>query len=147
IERWRHAAADRLVTYVTFNYDTLLERAATDCLGLTFESIHSYVAGQAAWIIKPHGSVDWAVAVRPNMKLNEKQLIEQAASLTLVQPPDYRVWPIGSEYYAEGIGTFIPAIAIPLETTKSYECPDDHIQKLSERIRRTTKILVIGWRG
>lgn len=40
-----------------------------------------------------------------------------------------------------------PAIAIPLETKKEYECPTEHVQALEECISKTDKLLIIGWKA
>ena len=40
-----------------------------------------------------------------------------------------------------------PAIAIPLETKRSFECPEGHLQVLSGLIPRVTKLLTVGWRA
>ena len=40
-----------------------------------------------------------------------------------------------------------PAIAIPVESKNSFECPPAHIEALGELIPKTRKILTIGWRS
>ena len=40
-----------------------------------------------------------------------------------------------------------PAIAIPTETKKSFECPDSQLVALDNSIAEADRILVVGWRG
>jgi hypothetical protein len=40
-----------------------------------------------------------------------------------------------------------PAIAIPVETKYSFECPSDHLDVLSRHLPEVTHVLTIGWRG
>jgi hypothetical protein len=40
-----------------------------------------------------------------------------------------------------------PAIAIPVETKVSFECPSDHLDALSRHLPEVTHVLTIGWRG
>jgi len=40
-----------------------------------------------------------------------------------------------------------PALAIPVETKRQYECPEEHLNVLRECLAKVTKILVIGWRA
>ena len=40
-----------------------------------------------------------------------------------------------------------PAIALPVETKRDYECPDDHLECLRGYLPQITKVLSIGWRA
>lgn len=40
-----------------------------------------------------------------------------------------------------------PAIALPVEKKRSFECPSDMLEELANLLPQITKILVIGWRG
>lgn len=46
---------------ISFNYDTLLERAYEDVISYSFLDIHRYIRAR---FIKPHGSVNWLVPKR-----------------------------------------------------------------------------------
>jgi len=145
VERWRCGRAERLVTCVTFNYDTMLEKSAHFALGTAYNDIDSYIddAGPA-YIIKPHGSVDWGELcdlLSDPRPLSNHQVIEHAASLQHTN--GYRK---GVGVVAD-VGQLVPAIAIPFETKKSFACPQHHLEKLKIRVSLTTKALVIGWRG
>jgi hypothetical protein len=40
-----------------------------------------------------------------------------------------------------------PAIAIPVETKRAFECPNNHLECLRDHLGAVRKILIIGWRG
>ena len=40
-----------------------------------------------------------------------------------------------------------PALAIPVETKRHHECPDDHLEALQACLPKITKLLLIGWRA
>ena len=81
------------------------------------------------------------------------ELIDRAAELEISD--EYRLvtqHPIGKfERSTESPGldepAFVPALAIPLETKRNYECPSEHLDCLFEFIPKVTKLLVIGWRA
>jgi hypothetical protein len=40
-----------------------------------------------------------------------------------------------------------PAVAIPVETKRDFECPADHLDCLRTQLKAVRKILIVGWRG
>jgi len=42
---------------------------------------------------------------------------------------------------------YVPAIAVPLQTKQTFECPKAHCDALQMCLPRVKKILTIGWRG
>jgi hypothetical protein len=40
-----------------------------------------------------------------------------------------------------------PALAIPVETKKSFECPESHLDFLRDVIPKVKRLLIVGWRG
>jgi hypothetical protein len=151
IEDWR-AASDEEVCLVTFNYDTLLERACDGAgLGLGLGTIPGYIGRGPYSVIRLHGSADWFYQVaEPGEHSAEPEsaplsfLMEAAVdgrvSRRLVRFPDVRDMPRG---------WFFPAIAIPTatKTDSDFICPEEHQERLVESWRKMTKLLVIGWRG
>lgn len=144
---------DEPVCLVTFNYDTMLEEALSS-RGIQIGDLSSYLASEFR-LIKLHGSVNWAREVdqpgekfglRPNENANNvaQKLIDNAPDLRISQR--YRTvnnYPMG---ISEGVPLF-PAIAIPVETKRDFECPSQHIEALTALIPEVTKLLVIGWRA
>ncbi len=139
------------VCLLTFNYDTLIERAL-EAFGIQFTNVADFVSHKNFKLFKLHGSVNWARRISSPIGAGintsdsahvARQVIEQAASLTISsqyemceQPPQF------ISHYAR-----YPAIAIPVEKKNDFECPEDHIQALTALIPRTKKIITIGWRA
>lgn len=151
IERWRKP--EEQVCLVTFNYDRLLEQDLP-AIGVHIKELGDYVANANYKIIKLHGSVNWAREVDSPIEIaptrNEwdiaYELIERAAELTISQR--YRIVdgrPI-ARLQKEQVALF-PAVALPLERKRDYECPPDHLDALRAFIPAVTKILIIGWRA
>jgi hypothetical protein len=40
-----------------------------------------------------------------------------------------------------------PALAIPIISKQTFECPDHHVDKLIKMINGTEKVLIVGWRA
>lgn len=40
-----------------------------------------------------------------------------------------------------------PALAIPTENIRNFECPNDHVEVLQNFLPKVSKILGIGWRA
>jgi hypothetical protein len=140
------------VCLVTFNYDTLLEDALSD-FGLPVTAFSDYTKRHPFYrVFKVHGSVNWARIV-DNEILSQNpthpwsvthEWIERAAELRVL---DYYV--LSTSYPTAVVGgrPAFPAIAIPVEREKNFECPPNMIEELKELLPQTTKILVIGWRA
>lgn len=140
------------VCVVTFNYDCMIEDALAT-VGVPINEIEGYIANDKFKIFKLHGSTNWAREVD--------------AKTDLIGPRDQ--WQVGEEIRRQ-IGVveisgryrivegqtpisqidripLFPAIAVPFETGKSFECPQDHLDCLKAILPDTRKALVIGWRG
>lgn len=145
----------RDVTFVTFNYDTLLEEAIAS-VERPFASIDDYADSTHAYVtIKLHGSVNWArrcmgLLTIPPAVSDEVALtwvctnlakLEISPSVDLVNGPLIRTkgTPV----------VFLPALALPfrgLGPTK-FECPPSHVHVLESRLPEVSKVLVIGWKA
>jgi len=140
------------VCLVTFNYDTLLEDALSH-FGLPIEAMDDYTKKHPFYkLFKLHGSVNWARAVDSPTKAQNpdhgfsvaKDFIERAVEIPVTQKYLFTTeHPPGS---VRGIPVF-PAIAIPVETKRSFECPPTQLEELVALLREVSKILVIGWRA
>jgi len=146
IERQRR---DGRVCIVTFNYDTLLEYALP-AVGLRIESLPDYITNENYKVIKLHGSVDWGREVNTNIHLSgdpweiANELIERAPDLDITQR--YRISRAALIAKSDTSALF-PAVAIPVETKRNYECPAEHVETLQSCLAQVTKVLVIGWRA
>lgn len=133
---------------VTFNYDTLID-GALDSVATPIRTMDDYVSHDGYKLIKLHGSTNWGreifnqfASVGTWDKVHNS--IKDAASLR-----------IGDRYvltnehpivHANGI-SLIPAIAIPFESKKTFECPASHVASLERCLPDVSKVLTIGWRG
>jgi hypothetical protein len=152
IDRFRHP--NETVSLVTFNYDTLLE-SGLEGLDFNIKSISDYVNQRADYkVFKLHGSVNWGriVSRAPELEAHRhdrdpkptiKRMIDSIKSLqftssyTLVSEVPM-AW-----HHDEPV---FPAIAIPVVTKTTFECPTEHLTHLENELPKITKILIVGWR-
>jgi hypothetical protein len=131
--------------FVTFNHDRLLEAAMRDIFGWRIgETFDDYLLGDFA-LIKPHGSVGWwQHLVTPMGRAIEES--EPHRLINLAARAEFRT----DAFLVEGVprsGAWQPAIAIPVDRTKSFVCPEDHLARMRRDLERVTSILIVGWRG
>lgn len=155
IERWRFPKGEQ-VCFVTFNYDTMLEEAATQVLELCFDDVDKYIADKQYTLIKPHGSVNWGREVdgirtpmhNPALPLgmsdSYKVLIYNVADLSITD--QFRVVNQCPMLRYEDHAVF-PALAIPVENKDEFSCPQGHVDKLKQLLPMTTKMITVGWRA
>jgi len=145
--RWGHQRA----VLVTFNYDRLLERAIT--LGdprRQFVDLGDYLSDDAFSVIKVHGSANWGRVVKNEAAPSQPwdgvhRLIASADSLEITN--EYVVSqdrPIANDGRGRAL---VPAIAIPVESKQTFECPDEHLKHLTELLPQVGTVLIVGWRG
>jgi hypothetical protein len=146
IEQWRLSRSER-VCYVSFNYDTLLEDAIETVHHLKINSFDAY-RHPAFQVVKPHGSINWsrrANASPTDLQDGWSQYLFRAEheiqSSLVFGAPDSHVFEDSNGY-----GT-LPAIALPLDTKRAFECPPDHMEDLRKAVSEADRILTIGWRA
>jgi hypothetical protein len=134
------------IFFVTFNYDTLLERAIESDTPRRFPDVDSYViADERLNVYKLHGSLNWwrlATAEdkpAPRLRLQSDALIDLAPSLAMLDE-----WVKGR---APTGRLAAPAVAVPLVAKQDYECPRAHIDHLREALKEVDTIVSIGWRA
>jgi hypothetical protein len=138
------------VAFVTFNYDTLLERAIESDSPRRFTQVPDYSIPTEQWnLYKLHGSLGWfrrAETPEPpptrglvSQRQGRESLITQAPSIVL------------TDEWTKSAATFgrlaVPAVAVPLESKQDFECPPDHIGHLKALLPKVDRILSIGWRA
>lgn len=156
IDEWREENPEESVCLVTFNYDTLIERACREVLGRRFDTIDDY--GQGPYILlKLHGSVNWLQPISINAERLPRwmggtpeqmrlQLIEHAGEYEV----DERIFAVADDPNAIQVrGNFaVPAIAIPVQAKRSLVCPPpDFATRLQLCLPDTTRLMMIGWRA
>ena len=149
MNRW--TPQDDPIQLVTFNYDRLLE-SALKAFGLMVSSFAEYTSHERFHIAKLHGSVDWGREL--DLPIDEahppeqwgivEKLIADAPELRMTQRyvmVDHR------PAFRSKSALAVPAIAIPTESGKTFECPKEQTDQLLECIPRVTRVLLVGWRA
>jgi len=119
---------------------------------VTINHIADYVGYDSFKLFKLHGSADWGREVATVMENIDKldawgmarELIRKTNNIMLSN----RFQLVRSHPIAKvGDVALFPAIAIPVETKRDFECPIDHLDCLRKNIESVKKILVVGWRA
>jgi hypothetical protein len=141
------------ICLVTFNYDTLIERAL-ETFGIQFGHIADFIATPKFKLFKLHGSVTWARRITTRIGAGidtgdpmqvARQVIQQT-SLDVSAEYEMNATPSQPPPFIQHFASY-PAIAIPVEKKAEFECPAEHVESLKKQIPKTTKIVTIGWRG
>lgn len=140
------------ITFATFNYDILIEKALQDVrLAPRTSSIHDYVSWKIP-LIKLHGSIDWVYEIYLKEKsLNKaditRNLATEDAYKEIQRKIEQRAIKMNAGDLKPFLPTHLPAIAIPLTDKRSFECPKDHERLLEQRLKSAANIVVIGWKA
>jgi hypothetical protein len=118
---------------------------ALPTVGIDPSSVDGYVANKDWPVIKPHGSVNWARPVTTRIEPGTVQRLIKQAESGLDVSDRYVI--ADPSLIAVDDKMLLPAIAIPLENGKDFECPSEHLWDLEDFVKRTTQILIIGWRA
>ncbi len=143
LQAWRERTTQP-VCIVTFNYDLMLEDALPT-IGVDTSTLKGYLANPDWQVIKPHGSVNWARLVdTPIQPPAADTLVSMAAQGIRVS----QEYVITTGFTSAGGNRFpFPAIAIPMQSCKDFECPPKHLDRLEQCLRDTHEILIIGWQA
>jgi len=155
IGEWR-ADQDEQVVLATFNYDTLLDRTASDQVGdWSISSFSSYVERSDWRLYKLHGSTNWSRAIDAPIASglqNEQSVAEE----TIRHAPELDISGFGwadaswrSVVASRGANQTIavPAIAVPTAGKYAFECPPAHVDRFVGEVTAIDRLLVIGWRA
>jgi hypothetical protein len=165
LARWQYRSREP-VTLLTFNYDTLVDRAAREVItDWQLDSFADYVARDDWMLVKLHGSLDWSRVARyprerPLLGDNADHALAVAEELADTDVPfvlhsaldaeNYDDAPrnqFGAELPSETRPVLIPALSVPLEAKTTFECEAEHIMALREAVPRVSRMLICGWRG
>jgi hypothetical protein len=148
LDRWARTNNEH-VLYVTFNYDSFLERAVGDEIGLNLSGLGAYVNQERFSIFKLHGSVDWGYPITDAAQSampEQTWVIRNAADLVSRLDVDSitlrRDWSVGTRGSA-----WVPALAVPVRAKSTFQCPNEHLARLRGLLPYVDRLLVIGWRS
>ena len=142
------------VCYVTFNWDTMLDRACLDSQGWDLNKLANYIVSDTTAIVKLHGSTNW---VRPVTGVScpwSGGHGDHAAEWIMTNWSDD--WSPADSYdlgdclsFVQGQPVPFPAIAIPTRNKSEgdFQVPSDHLVALKSMLPSVDRVLVIGWRG
>lgn len=138
------------VCLVTFNYDSLLERALRTFDFRDQEPEAFLDSHPALKLFKLHGSIEWCrlVDTPSGSRLTPQQLIEHADTIEL-SDKFVRANATDPRQMFTFAKPIFPAIAVPVQTKSGadFECPSRHLPYLMGLLPRVTKILIIGWQA
>lgn len=155
-DRWNQAlhGSTEPVICVTFNYDSLLERAVRSVFGHRINHIDQYASHPLVHVFKPHGSVNWQRAATWDQPENHwiskhgglSKAINEAASLDWSE--DFR-FQSNDEYQDRSTATkvWLPALSIPVRNKAEFTMPDGHMAPLCADLRKVTTVVAVGWRA
>jgi hypothetical protein len=152
LDEIRHARQEA-VTLVTFNYDVLIEKAIERSTGAAVQNMNSYRNLDRFALFKVHGSVNWGRVVK-NHNAATANPVEHTAAVLIRDAPsvqltdEYRVV-LGESppIVRDSTHVMMPAIAVPVQNKSTFECPPSLLEDLKSRLRRTTHMLIVGWRA
>ena len=139
------------VSFISFNYDLLLDTACDNYLGFDrYGEPANYVANEFASLLKPHGSIHWV------WRLSEESVNdwEHAARIAISRGADA---PISKavralsplEYHRSGSfrGVDLPALALPVIGKTDLIWPEEHATHFENLQGSVRRLLTIGWQG
>lgn len=141
------------LTFITLNYDLLLDLAIERVSGKTFTGFGNYVDQKDKWIlVKPHGSVNWfrqilTFTINPSNDLTGWKDIVRRVNLLKDLDNNIVFLDINNQFNEGFVGQipYYPALAIPNnEYTPIY--PLDELKTLlEERLKECQNFLFIGF--
>jgi hypothetical protein len=146
IERWRYQTQEH-VCFVTFNYDTMLERSITDLRGYSFDDFDAYISHPHFKLIKLHGSIDWGLPLNGPARRPPVQIIDEAMKSVDIDVSEQYQKVVRPPVVFEDGNVGFPALAIPVERKDVFSCPPEHLQVLADALPRVTKVITVGWRA
>jgi hypothetical protein len=151
IEEFRQS--EEPVILMTFNYDTLIERALSLHFDdFNFKAINDYVTRPAYKLFKLHGSVNWGHPIEDDARLNAHQSAETLRNAIIdladdIRYKDNQFVVLDEPRVAVNNWINFPAISIPVQQKSHFSCPQEWLPLLDTLLDGVSDLLVIGWRG
>ncbi|MCY3656705.1 MAG: hypothetical protein OXG95_08870 [Chloroflexi bacterium] len=143
------------VTFVTLNYDTILDSAIERKYRTPIESMAGYIASPDWNYIKMHGSVDWGYrldiygADGPMLHGNVSDYLDLLFAIYPVPRSSFETaWLLPDTISLSLDGALIyPALSIPTDRKGQPVCPAPHLDVLRATLESDPAILVVGNQG
>ena len=124
------------VAFVTTNYDLFLESALTSVTETKFDSLATYVPNSKWMLVKLHGSVNWARAIRQRTMRGDVVLdyefsgeVEFLHHFSRIEDRQY------------------PAVVVPVDGKYGFICPRGHVTAVKSVLASCDNFLIIGMSG
>jgi hypothetical protein len=150
IERWRVEKREH-VCFVTFNYDTMLEKAM-EVRRLIAPDMDSYPNWRNYSLFKLHGSIDWgrvvegiSRAVGGPIRFYQQLIDANPDNFSVTEK--YMLCEREMQPKPDGAEVLFPALSIPVEKKDEFSCPLAHVTALKGLLPYVTKMITIGWRA
>jgi hypothetical protein len=141
---------NRLLCFVSFNYDTLLESACASYWQFDPHDLDSYLADDWVKVVKPHGSIAWVwPATVEGEALSSNQSWERATIVATNRLDDpVRILPRRMTRGAlVSLPPAVPALALPMDGKAEFVWPPEQDLFFGSLEDRATHLITIGWRG
>jgi hypothetical protein len=151
IEQFRRSKEP--VIFITFNYDTLIERALSCHFDdFSFKAINDYIRRPNYKLFKLHGSVNWGNPIVEDARLDVRQPIERIRESLIdlsdsIQYDSDQFVVLNEPRVVVSEWVYVPAISIPVQTKSHFSCPREWLAPLETFLDGVSNLLVVGWRG
>ena len=150
------------ILLVSFNYDTLLEKALGTSLALKYSEIDHYVdSKRKVYVFKPHGSCNWirqfshfpaTYSTQGKNIFFSKMMYDSIAcygdifenlkpDIIVKDDPDFTN---NNNFQSPA---YLPQLLIPFTDKDEFIMPLAHRQTLEDNLESIEEILIIGWKG
>jgi len=157
ISRLSDIRRDSEVTFLSFNYDSLIEQEfIRQNIWQSEVTLNSYIDSEIP-LIKLHGSVGWIYRINTGPEDLQGNFFPWLFKKYPDTEPDVRSLSIEiDEDWGKNVNNIkqcrasyihYPAIAIPLNKKSEFVCPTSHLEKLKVSLASVKNVVVIGWKG
>ena len=155
IRLWGGSKTQRTVTFVSFNYDLILEHAMTVHSQFDPLKLSDYLNDPLSRLLKPHGSACWHWGFTPPSGTSSDSSLDagqQAIDRAISEDPNRDRLVLQKFDYRNGskstvVDDLIPAICLPMDGKDTYVWPPEQRQALEKLHGQVTRLMTIGWRA
>ena len=168
VREWGTRKPNRTVTFVSFNYDLILENAMSSHI-FSFNplELQDYLKDPHTRLLKPHGSACWywwdgspptnhlEQLLSPPPVLPRSVSLENSARNAIRLALEHgietsQIFPQQFGYMGSGdtiSANLIPALALPMDGKNEFVWPSEQSEAFNQLEGRVTHLMTIGWRA